>query len=339
MSGAVPQLQTRRPLVSNSGNSQHCLHSFTAAPALSIPFALALQAPEPGPRCIIALVHRVLWRPFSARMRSCSILTPFLALQDAEKAAEKLHDALIINGVRCKLLWGKPQAQTGQQQHMQPYPGGAGGPPGGPGGQPGDAPFGQPMYGPDGTPLPPPRLFGAQPAQYPSMDPSMMGAVPRGPAPGAGQAAAPDGAATPPMHMQQPPHMHGMMPPAGFPPGMGPQGHMGMPMGAMPPPGMPMRPMSRPPHMHAPPAGMGLPLPGSIVPPGAMPPVHPGAQTGFGMVARPRMGAGAGGSGGPDSAAARGPPGGGPSGVGAAPTGAAVPQDAPPGPEVQGAAA
>ena len=250
--------------------------------------------------------------------------------QDAEKAAEKLHDALIVNGVRCKLLWGKPQAQSGAQQHMQPYPTAGGS---APAGAPGlEAPFGQPMYNPDGTPLPPPRLFGAQPASYPSMDPALMGAVPKGPPPGAGPGgAAPDGAAPAPMHAQPPLHMHGMPPPGAFPPGMPPPGQFRPPMGGMPPPGMPARPL-----MHAPPSGMGPPPPGAIMPPGAMPPVHPGAQIGFGMVARPRMGAGAGaGMAGAPAAGTTGR-GGGPGPSGGA---AGGPQDAPPGHEVQGAAA
>lgn len=266
-----------------------------------------------------------------------------IVVQDAEKAADKLHDALIINGVRCKLLWGKPQAQTGPQQHMQPYPT-AGGPAGVPGGPGGEAPFGQPLYGPDGTPLAPPRLFGAQPISYPSMDPSLMGAVPRGPALGAAQpAAVPDGAAAAPMHMHPPPHMPGIPPPGAFPPGMPPPGNLGPPMGgggppmgAMRPPGMPPRP-----RLHAPPAGMGIPPPGSIMPPGAMPPVHPGAQSGFGMVARPRMGAGAAAAAGAMAAAGGAASAAGGSGNGAGPSGAAaaLAKDAPPGPEAQGAAA
>ena len=93
--------------------------------------------------------------------------------------------------------------------------------------------------------------------------------------------------------------------------------------------------------MHAPPAGIGFPHPSSIVSPRAMPPVHPGAQTGWGMVARPRMGAGAGAAVGPLNAARGAASGAGGAGNGAGPSGAAavVAGDAPAGPEAQGAAA
>jgi hypothetical protein len=98
-----------------------------------------------------------------------------LHVQEAELAADKLHDALIINGVRCKLLWGKPQAQT-QQNSMMPVPGAVVG-----SGEAGVGdPYGQPLVAPDGSLMPPPRFF-VQQAIYPSMDPSQVGSTPKGP--------------------------------------------------------------------------------------------------------------------------------------------------------------
>lgn len=187
-------------------------------------------------------------------------------LQEAELAAEKLHDALIINGVRCKLLWGKPQAQA-QQNSMAPAGGavasnGAAGP---------TEPYGQPLIAPDGSLMPPPRFFGQQ-ASYPSMDPSLMGSAPKGPDGGPGIAPGMRPPGGPPMpHMMQGAH-------AGMPPQqwqfMHPPGPMGMPpMGAMH--------AMRPPH------------PGMIPPMavGAAAGPHPGAQSGFGMTAPQKLAA------------------------------------------------
>ena len=203
-------------------------------------------------------------------------------VQEAELAAEKLHDALIINGVRCKLLWGKPQAQQQQQNSMAPTGGavagqGAAGP---------SEPYGQPLIAPDGSLMPPPRFFGQQ-ASYPSMDPSQMGSAPKGPdgAPGIAPGMRPPGG--PPMpHMMQGAH-------AGMPlqqwQFMRPPG----PMGAMPPMGMHAM---RPPH-----PGMIPPM--SLGGAGA---VHPAAQSGFGMAVPQRPGA-TGPPGGPPPAPVSGP--------------------------------
>ena len=167
--------------------------------------------------------------------KSCAFVT-YATRAEAEAAADKLHDALIINGTRCKLLWGKPQ------QHQQKAGAAAGA---------------------AGGALPPlpgaPDYFGMPAAaQYPSMDPNMMGsAVPsEGGAP-------PPGQPQPPLPMQ-PPHMR---PPPGVPLGPGgplPGGPMGPPpmfYGAPRPGGMP--PPLHPPHGHGmrPPAGMPLHAP------------------------------------------------------------------------------
>jgi hypothetical protein len=160
-------------------------------------------------------------RPPLRRGPSCHLSHGMLILsaylQEAEEAARKLHDALIIHGTRCKLLWGKPQAS----------PGTAGAGPGPGSGAAATAANQGPV-----------DYFGMpqQPA-YPSMDPQLMGSGPARPPPGM----PPPGGLLP-----QP----GMMPPLGMmqPPGMvgGGMPHMNM-MPMMPPPGM------RPPPGPAPP--------------------------------------------------------------------------------------
>lgn len=214
---------------------------------------------------------------FSAQLVCCimTLSDTRMHVQEAELAAEKLHDALIINSVRCKLLWGKPQAQA--QNSMAPSGGAvAGSEAAGP-----SEPYGQPLIAPDGALMPPPRFFGQQ-ANYPSMDPSQMGSAPKGPEGGPAGAGGPSMApgmrppGGPPMpHMMQ----GGMNMP---PPGMIPQQwqfmHPAGPMGARPPMG----------GMHA----MRPPQPGMIPPMsmGGMAP-HPAAQSGFGMTAPVKMGA------------------------------------------------
>lgn len=183
--------------------------------------------------------------------KSCAFVT-FETREEAERAADKLHDALIVRGTRCKLLWGKPQAErTGQPGLPAPYaPGGV------LAGPPGSAP---------GAPQGP---------EYPSMDPSLMGSA----AGGGG------GGAPPPLpqggpQMRPPPGM--MRPPPMF---FGP-----MPGMMAPPPGM-YAPAMGPPPGRPPPIAPGRAPPGPRPPPMAAP-AGGAPSTAGGTTATPAAGA------------------------------------------------
>jgi pre-mRNA-splicing factor RBM22/SLT11 len=183
-------------------------------------------------------------------VRRCAFVT-YAERADAERAAEALGSRLMINGQRCKLFWGKPQAE-------RPQPGATAGSGGtGPAGVPplgmlppqvaaqmgSTAPAGMPYGGPPGGP-PPANFFnlptggpggGAQP-MYPSQDPMKMGTskrlAPGGAPPGdpKRQRTGPGGG-PPPFYGGPPPMM-------GFPPSWPGQPLMQPPPG-MPPPGRP----------------------------------------------------------------------------------------------------
>jgi hypothetical protein len=189
-------------------------------------------------RCLSSRAHAFLSRIKSDLSR---------AIQEAEAAAEKLHDALIIHGTRCKLLWGKPMANSGG---AQPRPSGA-----------------------DGT-VPAasstPDYFGMPSASYPSMDPNMMGsavAAADALAGGGGQArpAIPYPMAGGPQLGMGHPAMMGPPPPMFFggPPGMPGMGPPGM--GMMPPPPGSFGPPAR---LHPHPAAGGMPPGPHVRPPG-----------------------------------------------------------------------
>lgn len=201
--------------------------------------------------------------------RFCAFVT-FTERSAAEKAAEALHNKLVIKGVRLRLMWGRGgQAQRGPQQPhgpMQPIPSGAGaaaaGGSGGGGGQASMAAAAQQNY------------FGLpEGGMYPSMDPSAQGSAMKRPGEQDGQQ---DGSkrprsggpvqtgygAVPMPPMPMPPHM--MMPPPGYGPPMG----MFPPPGAFPPPGS----YGMPPPMGPPP---GMPPPAAPRPPPAAPPSGP----------------------------------------------------------------
>jgi RNA recognition motif. (a.k.a. RRM, RBD, or RNP domain) len=114
--------------------------------------------------------------------RFCAFVQ-FAERSGAEAAAEALHNRLTVKGVRLRMMWGRPQP-----------PRESGGGPGA-GGRPGDEAM-QPVQSsrgggagsmavaaaPAGT-VPPPDYFGlapptltSGPSQYPSMDPTAMGA-------------------------------------------------------------------------------------------------------------------------------------------------------------------
>jgi pre-mRNA-splicing factor RBM22/SLT11 len=216
--------------------------------------------------------------------RFCAFVT-FTERSASEKAAEALHNKLVVKGVRLRLMWGRGgQAQRGPQQPhdpMQPIPSGAGtaaaaGGGGGGGAQAGMAAAAQQNY------------FGLpEGGMYPSMDPSAQGSAMKRPGEQEGQQ---DGSkrprsgvpvqtgygAAPMAPMPMPPHM--MMPPPGYGPPMG-MPPMGMfpPPGAFPPAGSYGMPMGPPP---------GMPPPAAFRPPPAAPPSGPPP------VAPPAMGAG-----------------------------------------------
>jgi len=181
-------------------------------------------------------------------LRRCAFVT-YAERSDAERAAEALASRLMINGQRCKLFWGKPQAE-------RPQPSGAAGSGTGPApplgmlppqvaAQMGSTAPAGPLYGaPPGAPAPAnffnlPPGSGAQP-MYPSQDPMNMGTSKRlaqgggggdmgGPkrqrmGPGGGPPpffGGPMGGGAPPM-MGFPPSWPGARPPPGMPP-PGPQ--------------------------------------------------------------------------------------------------------------------
>jgi pre-mRNA-splicing factor RBM22/SLT11 len=171
--------------------------------------------------------------------RFCAFVT-FTERSAAEKAAEALHNKLIIKGVRLRLMWGRGGQGQRQQEHdpMQPIPSGMGGAAaaagGGGGGPPMAAAAQQNFFGlPEG-------------AMYPSMDPSAQGSAMK--RPGEQQEGQQDGSKRP--RAPGPPQTG-----YGAPPPMPP-----MPMAGMPPP-----------HMMMPPPGYGMPHPG-MPPPGMFPP-------------------------------------------------------------------
>ena len=117
---------------------------------------------------------------------NCAFVT-YTTRESAEKAADKLHKNLVVNGVKLRLMWGRAQKNRG--------PDGVGGMPqpmGGTAGSVAGAPFGPqggmtaPMpYMPYGVPPPPPGrppAPGQMPvapvpqAAYPSMNPAFHGA-------------------------------------------------------------------------------------------------------------------------------------------------------------------
>lgn len=213
--------------------------------------------------------------------RFCAFVT-FAERAAAEKAAEALHGKLIINGVRLRLMWGRPQQRQGQQQQqehdpMQPIASGKAA-------ADGAAAGGGTYFG-----LAPSAAGG--PAQYPSMDPTAMGA--RIPAPKRSGAGEGDEAgkrqrtdvsstgygASGYMSGAAPAHsgtgQMGMRPPLGMPP-MRP----GMLPPMMPiPPGMPpmVMPLGPPVPMGPPPMGMPPMRPPPMVPGGVPPPRPPPA--------------------------------------------------------------
>ncbi|XP_002986095.2 zinc finger CCCH domain-containing protein 40 [Selaginella moellendorffii] len=98
--------------------------------------------------------------------RACAFIT-YTTREDAEKAAEDLAHKLVVNGVRLKLMWGKPQAAKsdlssggGAQEEQSNEDGGAA-----------EQDGGAAYY------LPPPAPLSDNP-YYPSMDPQRMGSVP-----------------------------------------------------------------------------------------------------------------------------------------------------------------
>lgn len=211
--------------------------------------------------------------------RFCAFVT-FTERAAAEKAAEAMHNKLIIKGTRLRLMWGRggqgPRGQQQQQQHdpMQPIPsnrGGAAAAAGGGGGGSGQPPLAAAQQNFFGLP---------EGAMYPSMDPSAQGSAMK--RPGEQQAGdaqqdaskrARGGADThtgyglAPM-LPMPPMM--MMPPPGY-------GPPGMPI-PMLPPGMPMPPPGAfpPPMPMAPPHGMGaVARPAAPAPPAPRPPAGP----------------------------------------------------------------
>lgn len=215
--------------------------------------------------------------------RFCAFVN-FANRAGAERAAEELHNKLIIKGTKLRLMWGRPQqgrpaggdSSAGGAREPDPMqPVYAWKPPGAGGQQ-------QQQGGPMGAFTgPPPGV----PVYYPSMDPTQMGAVPKRPGgeveEGEGSKrqrtdASSSGAGSG-FGFQGPPPMpapYGMPPPMGPPPGhMRPpaMGHMRPPPGMGPPPGAP--PPPRPPAGAPPPAAAAA---GSI--PGPRPPAGPAPQ-------------------------------------------------------------
>lgn len=243
----------------------------------------------PGVLCRVlsGLVGSGLVCPAQVASRFCAFVT-FTERAAAEKAAEVLHNKLMIKGVRLRLMWGRGGQAGGRsqpQQHdpMQPIPSGKGPAGGAAGGPPQQAAmaaaaaqhnfFGLPAEGAGGL--------------YPSMDPSAQGSAMK--RPGEQQ----DG-----RQADKRPRGSG-----------GPTGYGAPP--PMPPPGMPMPP----PHMMMALPGYGMPPPmGMFPPPGAFPP--PAGFGGPGPL-RPPMGA-------PPPVAAAGPA---PSPATAAPAAAAAPAE------------
>lgn len=207
--------------------------------------------------------------------RFCAFVT-FTERAAAEKAAEALHNKLIIKGVRLRLMWGRGgQAQRGAQQPhdpMQPIPSGrgaaAGAASGGCGGQAGVAAAAQQNY------------FGLpEGGMYPSMDPSAQGSAMKRPGEQEGQqdgskrprSGGPTGYGAPPPMPPGPMPPHMMMPPPGYGPPMMPPPGMFPPPGFMPPGyGMPP-PMGPAQGMGGPPvaAAAAAPRPPAGPPPGA----------------------------------------------------------------------
>lgn len=219
--------------------------------------------------------------------RFCAFVT-FTERSAAEKAAEALHGKLIIKGIRLRLMWGRPQQKQGQQQHehdpMQPIASNKA--------AAGAAGDGAASSGADHFGLAPAAAGG--PAQYPSMDPTAMGA--RIPLPkrggeaddseaakrqrmvGSNSSGTGYGAAGYAVGGQ--PAMPPLMPPMGMPP----MGMMQPPMQPLVRPGMVMQPPGMMPVVMplGPPMPMGQQMPGmpSMRPPmmvhgGGVPPPRP----------------------------------------------------------------
>ena len=178
-------------------------------------------------------------------VRRCAFVT-YAERTDAERAAEALASRLMINGQRCKLFWGKPQAERPQPSAA---PGGATGPAAPLGMLPpqvaaqmgSTAPAGAALYAaPPGAP-PPANFFnlppggGSQP-MYPSQDPMNMGTSKRLASGGGGDVGGPKRPRTgpgggpppffggPPPMMSFPPSWPGARPPMQPHPGMPPPG-------------------------------------------------------------------------------------------------------------------
>lgn len=49
--------------------------------------------------------------------RSCAFVT-FSSRADAENAAEKLQNKLIVKGIRLKLMWGRPQERRAEDSAL-----------------------------------------------------------------------------------------------------------------------------------------------------------------------------------------------------------------------------
>lgn len=187
--------------------------------------------------------------------RFCAFVT-FTERAAAEKAAEALHNKLMIKGVRLRLMWGRGGQAGGRNQPqphdpMQPIPSGKGPAGGAAGGPPPQAAMAAAAAQHNFFGLP---AEGAAGGLYPSMDPSAQGSAMKRPG------EQPDGG-------QADKRQRGSGGPTGY----------GAPP-PMPPPGMPMPP----PHMMMPPPGYGMPPPMGMFPPPA----------GFGVgPPRPPMGA------------------------------------------------
>lgn len=117
---------------------------------------------------------------------NCAFVT-YTTRESAEKAADKLHKNLVVNGVKLRLMWGRAQKNRGPDGvggMPQPMGGTAGGVAGAPFGPQGGMTAPMP-YMPYGVPPPPPGrppAPGQMPvapvpqAAYPSMNPAFHGA-------------------------------------------------------------------------------------------------------------------------------------------------------------------
>jgi len=99
---------------------------------------------------------------------SCGFVT-YTTREASEEAASKLSNRLIVNGMRLKLMWGKPQARGGQEG-TGPIVGLAVQPP-----PPGFAAAPQATQGGFSMPAAPKPVADAAPQQYASMNPQMFG--------------------------------------------------------------------------------------------------------------------------------------------------------------------